>query len=70
MDEKTIKEKELSARLLEEIKSLTAGREHPMRLMEVCGTHTPIPFRFFARGFVSSCRSGWSWFPAPDVPSA
>lgn len=45
MDEKTIKEKALSARLLEEIKSLTAGREHPMRLMEVCGTHTVSIFR-------------------------
>ena len=45
MDEKTIKEKELSARLLEEIKSLTAGREHPLRLMEVCGTHTVSIFR-------------------------
>ena len=45
MDEKTIKEKELSARLLEEIKRLTAGREHPLRLMEVCGTHTVSIFR-------------------------
>lgn len=45
MDEKTIKEKELSARLLEEIKRLTAGWEHAMRLMEVCGTHTVSIFR-------------------------
>ncbi len=45
MDEKTIKEKDLSARLLEEIKRLTTGREHPLRLMEVCGTHTVSIFR-------------------------
>ena len=47
MEKKTAqeKEKELSARLLEEIKRLTAGREKPMRLMEVCGTHTVSIFR-------------------------
>ena len=47
MEKKTAqeKEKELSARLLEEIKRLTAGRKKPMRLMEVCGTHTVSIFR-------------------------
>lgn len=47
MNEKTAqaKERELSARLLEEIKRLTAGRKQPMRLMEVCGTHTVSIFR-------------------------
>ena len=38
-------ERELSARLLGEIRRLTAGRERPMRLMEVCGTHTVSIFR-------------------------
>ncbi|MBQ8698403.1 MAG: hydrogenase formation protein HypD [Schwartzia sp.] len=38
-------DKELSLRLLEEIKRLSAGRERPMRLMEVCGTHTVSIFR-------------------------
>lgn len=45
MDEKTTKEKELSARLLGEIRQLTAGREKTLRLMEVCGTHTVSIFR-------------------------
>ena len=42
---KTNDEKELLARLLDEIKRLTAGRELPVRLMEVCGTHTVSIFR-------------------------
>lgn len=37
--------KEFSARLLDEIKRLTAERARPMRLMEVCGTHTVSIFR-------------------------
>ena len=45
MDEKTTKEKEFSARLLGEIRQLTAGREKTLRLMEVCGTHTVSIFR-------------------------
>ena len=47
MEKKTAqaKEKELSARLLDEIRKMTAGREKPMRLMEVCGTHTVSIFR-------------------------
>lgn len=45
MDEKTTKEKAFSARLLGEIRQLTAGREKPLRLMEVCGTHTVSIFR-------------------------
>lgn len=39
------KEKELSARMLGEIRRLAAGRQRPMRLMEVCGTHTVSIFR-------------------------
>lgn len=45
MDEKTTKEKAFSARLLGEIRQLTAGREKTLRLMEVCGTHTVSIFR-------------------------
>ena len=42
MENKTSRasEKELSARMLDEIKRLTVGRAKPMRLMEVCGTYT------------------------------
>lgn len=45
MDEKTTKEKAFSGCLLGEIRQLTAGREKPLRLMEVCGTHTVSIFR-------------------------
>ena len=47
MDEQTAKEKgrALSEKLLAEIRRLTAGRKKPMRLMEVCGTHTVSIFR-------------------------
>ena len=47
MDEQTAKEKgrALSEKLLAEIRRLTAGRERPIRLMEVCGTHTVSIFR-------------------------
>ncbi len=38
-------QRELSAQLLEEIRRLSAGRKRPMRLMEVCGTHTVSIFR-------------------------
>ena len=45
MEEKRGSDRALSVRLLEEIKRLTAGRAKPMRLMEVCGTHTVSIFR-------------------------
>ncbi len=43
--ERRQRERALSARLLEEIGKLAAGRERPLRLMEVCGTHTVSIFR-------------------------
>ena len=56
MEKKTAqaKEKELSARLLDEIRKMTAGREKPMRLMEVCGTHTVSIFRAGLRQLLPS----------------
>lgn len=38
-------ERELAAKILAELKEMTAGLERPLRFMEVCGTHTVAIFR-------------------------
>ena len=43
MDKKT--ERELAARLVEEIRRMAERADHKLRFMEVCGTHTVAIFR-------------------------